>query len=90
MRDETEFASRRAGELRSGVHALDVGPGALRTDAVTTGCRRRAVVYWAPGPLPGGLTPPTRRAGAIEPPPAGPGTRPTERVLVPSVLASRV
>src|SRR4051794_7903929 len=41
---------------------LDVGPGALRTDPAATGCRRRAVVYWAPGPLPGGLTPPTCEA----------------------------
>src|SRR4051812_44070262 len=47
---------------------LDVGPGALRTDPAATGCRRRAVVYWAPGPLPGGLTPP-----ACEPAPTSRG-----------------
>src|SRR4051794_33668798 len=69
--------------------ALDVGPGALRTDSPTAGCHRRAVVYWAPGPLPGGLTPPTCEAAPsfrfqLDLAPAR-----RRRVLVSPVLASR-
>src|SRR5579875_2741065 len=37
---------------------LGTCPGALRTDAVAAGNHQSTVVYWAPGPLPSGLTPP--------------------------------
>src|SRR5207302_5079212 len=69
--------------------SLDLGPDALRTDPPAVGCRRRAVVYWAPGPLPGGRTPPTMRVGAIEPLQLDLAPARSERVLVPPVPASR-
>src|SRR5437764_7437655 len=61
--------------------SLDLGPDALRTDPPAVGCRRRAVVYWAPGPLPGGRTPPTsesapsNRSSWTWHPPVGTGAR---------------